>query len=173
MAPRTQHSHCSYCGSPYPAESPWPRLCAGCGETTWRNPLPVAVLLVPVELAGGAHGLVVVRRDIDPGRGHLCLPSGYIEHGESWQEAAVRELSEEAGLTADPADIRLFDVHSVPNGAVLIFGLLPPRPEAELPAFTPNEESTERSLLTGPAHLAFPSQSRVVVNYFATYQSSG
>ena len=43
-----QHSHCSFCGTPFVPDAPWPRLCTSCGETTWRNPLPVGVLLFPV-----------------------------------------------------------------------------------------------------------------------------
>src|SRR4051812_42238601 len=105
-----QHSHCSYCGAPFP-DTPWPRTCTNCGETTWLNPLPVAVTLLPV-VSDRSHGLVVVRRDIEPARGRLALPGGFIEIGETWQEAAVRELREETGLLAEPAEVRLFAVHS-------------------------------------------------------------
>src|SRR5215217_6326878 len=115
-----QHSHCSHCGAPFAATA-WPRTCANCGETTWLNPLPVAVTLLPV-VSDGGRGLVVVRRDIEPARGLLALPGGFIEVGESWQEAAVRELREETGLLADAGDIELFAVHSVPMGTINIFG---------------------------------------------------
>jgi NADH pyrophosphatase NudC (nudix superfamily) len=92
------HTHCSHCGTAYEVDASWPRVCPGCGETTWLNPLPVAVALVPVDmpvdmpgdLPGGRRGLVAVRRDIEPARGQLALPGGFIEVGESWQEATVR-----------------------------------------------------------------------------------
>src|SRR6185436_21045482 len=74
-----QHSHCSYCGTAFPQEAPWPRMCPGCGETTWRNPLPVAVVLLPVDMTDGRRGLVVIRRGIEPGYGLLALPGGFIE----------------------------------------------------------------------------------------------
>ncbi|WP_435058142.1 bifunctional class I SAM-dependent methyltransferase/NUDIX hydrolase [Streptomyces sp. bgisy060] len=35
------------------------------------------------------------------------LPGGSVEPGETFAEAAVRELAEEAGLIADPADVRV------------------------------------------------------------------
>src|SRR5690606_33625987 len=55
-------SHCSYCGRPFRPDAPWPRICTHCGRTTYRNPLPVAVVLLPID----DEGLLVVRRNIDP-----------------------------------------------------------------------------------------------------------
>jgi ADP-ribose pyrophosphatase YjhB (NUDIX family) len=168
MQHRTQHSHCSYCGTRYEAEIAWPRDCGGCGETTWLNPLPVAVVLLPVDTADGRHGLVVCRRAIPPALGELCLPGGFIEVGESWQEAGVRELREETGLLADPADVRLFDAHSLHNGMLLVFGVLPVRNGADLPPSAPTEEATEWLVVTEAGQLAFETHERVVVDYFAS-----
>jgi 8-oxo-dGTP diphosphatase len=162
-----QHSHCSYCGTAYPDDAPWPRVCAGCTETTWRNPLPVAVLLMPVRTGSGSTGLVVVRRDIEPARGQLALPGGFIETGETWQEAAVRELHEEAGLPGNPAEVRLVDVVST-FGTINIFGLLPAVDEADLPSSAPTDEASEWLVLIGPAALAFPSHTDIVAAYFAS-----
>src|SRR5215475_5134912 len=120
-----QHDHCSYCGARYPDREPWPRTCVSCGETTWSNPLPVAVVLLPVSYSDGRTGVVLVRRDIEPYRGELALPGGFIETGESWREGAIRELREETGLQAEPDEVQLFDVHSSFNGfTLLVFGVL-------------------------------------------------
>jgi 8-oxo-dGTP diphosphatase len=162
-----QHSHCSYCGAAYPDDSEWPRTCLSCTETTWRNPLPVAVLMLPVRTGRDMTGLVVVRRDIEPARGMLALPGGFIETGETWQEAAVRELREEAGLPGDPAQVRLVDVVST-FGTLNVFGLLPTVDLADLPSSAPTEEATEWTVLTAPAPLAFPSHTEVAANYFAS-----
>jgi 8-oxo-dGTP diphosphatase len=161
------NGHCSYCGTAYVSGSAWPRTCTGCGETTWRNPLPVGLLLVPVEFDDGApRGVVVVRRDIEPSRGELCLPGGFIEYGETWEEGAARELREEAALHADPDEVTLFDVAST-GRHVLIFGTVPARAAASLPASAPTDESTEWLVLRKPEDLAFPTHTAAVAKFFA------
>ncbi len=167
-----QHSHCSYCGTRYEMDAAWPRVCPGCGETTWRNPLPVAVALLPVVDGAGLGGLVVVRRDIEPARGHLALPGGFIELGESWQEAVVRELREETGLVAAADEVRLFDVHSVVAGTINVFGLLPPRQLSDLPPSAPTAEATEWLVLTAPQPLAFSTHTQAMADYFQSYFAS-
>jgi ADP-ribose pyrophosphatase YjhB (NUDIX family) len=157
-----KHSHCSYCGRAFTVGQPWPRQCAGCGQISYLNPLPVAVLLLPVD-----DGLLCVRRAIEPGQGQLSLPGGFIDVGETWQEAAVRELREEAGVLVAPDEVELRAVHTAEQGYLLIFGLARPRTEAELPPFTPTPEASERVVLRGPAPLAFPLHTLVVRDYFA------
>jgi ADP-ribose pyrophosphatase YjhB (NUDIX family) len=163
---RIQHSHCSYCGTPYPPEAAWPRTCPGCTEITWHNPLPVAMVLLPVRTAAGP-GLVVIRRDIEPAKGELALPGGFIETGETWQEAAVRELREETGLLADPGEVRLFDVLSATR-VINIVALLPARDADALPASTPTDEVSEWLVITGPTPLAFPTATHAATRYFAS-----
>lgn len=162
-----RQSHCAYCGSRYEVDHGWPRDCPGCGETTWLNPIPVAVALLPVAADDKPYGLVAVRRDIEPARGELALPGGYIEAGEAWQEAAVRELWEETGLRADPAEVTLFDVAST-FGTINIFALLPPRDAATLPEPCATAEASEWLVLTEAATLAFPTHTDAVATYFAS-----
>jgi mutator protein MutT len=42
--------------------------------------------------------------------GKYCLPAGHVEPGETFREAAVREVMEEVGLQADPAKLRFVHV---------------------------------------------------------------
>jgi ADP-ribose pyrophosphatase YjhB (NUDIX family) len=157
-----QHTYCSFCGRAFAEGQPWPRHCASCGSVTYRNPLPVAVVLVPV----GA-GVVVVRRAIPPRVGQLALPGGFINHGEGWQAAGAREVREETGLEIDPAQIREFAVRSAPDGTLLVFGVAAPLRAADLPPFAPNDEASERVVLDAPVELAFPLHSEVVALFFA------
>jgi ADP-ribose pyrophosphatase YjhB (NUDIX family) len=163
------HSHCSYCGTAYPAGLGWPRACSACGETTWRNPLPVAVAILPVRTAGGRIGVVVQRRDIEPGRGRLALPGGFIEYGEDWRDALVRELREETGLVGDAGAVRLFAVRSAPAAnTIMIFGVLPEQDADGLPAPAPTAESTEWLVCTEPTDLAFSTHTEVLAEFLAT-----
>src|SRR5215813_12854269 len=98
-------AHCSYCGHAFAPGQPWPRTCGHCNHISYRNPLPVAVVLVPVD-----RGLLVVRRNIEPGFGKLALPGGYVDFLESWQQAGAREVFEETGLRLAPAEIQDFRV---------------------------------------------------------------
>lgn len=149
-----QHSHCSYCGTRFEVMH-WPRVCARCGNTTWRNPLPVAVLAVPV-LQDGRIGVLTIRRAIEPQRGLLALPGGFMEVGESWQHSCARELFEESGVSVDAGAVILHAVHTSPGGNLVVFGRVPPVAAADLPPFAGNSEASERELLFAPAELAFP-----------------
>ena len=163
-----QHSHCSYCGQPFAANQPWPRTCAACGNTSFVNPLPVAVVLLPID-----DGVLVVRRNIAPQIGQLALPGGYINRGESWQQAGARELFEETGIIIQPQDLREFRVKSAPDyRTLMVFGLAHRVRSSDLPPFTPNEETQEIGVLLAPQELAFSTHTETLQEYFASRQGN-
>ena len=87
---------CNQCGAPVqlatPAGDHLPRyVCAACGTIHYQNPRLV-VGCVP------EHGgrILLCRRAIEPRRGYWTVPAGFMENGETLQEAAARESREEA-----------------------------------------------------------------------------
>ena len=163
------HTFCSFCGVRFPENMGWPRTCPACGHTTYRNPLPVAVVLIPVE-----SGLLLIRRSIAPQVGKLALPGGYINDGETWQAAAAREVAEETGLRLDAAAIREFRVRSAPDGTLLVFGLAAAVERSAVAAFAPTPETSECSVIDAPvAGMAFPLHAEAVAAYFGQRTPGG
>lgn len=70
-----------------------PRLsCRRCGWTFYGNPVPAAVALV---VRNGK--VLLARRAAAPYRGTWDLPGGFLEAGETPEQALARELREEIG----------------------------------------------------------------------------
>jgi ADP-ribose pyrophosphatase YjhB (NUDIX family) len=87
----------------------------------YENPIPATCLVV----INAENQVLLVKRDVAPQKGMWCLPGGFIELGESPEEGALRELTEETGLGGrDPI---LLGVRATPSSqyhSVLIVGYL-------------------------------------------------
>ena len=156
-----KNSHCSFCGTRFPATTSWPRTCCACGNKTYLNPLPVVVVLLPVN-----NGLVVIRRNIDPRKGTLTLPGGYLDLGETWQVGAKREVLEETGIDITGSEVSLYDVQNGLDDTLVIFGLAARQKNAVLQPFR-SAETQEVALIEGPIELGFPMHTEVVKRFFA------
>ena len=83
-------------------------LCPHCGGEVirYRNPIPTVDIIICVD-----EGVVLIKRKNSPPG--WALPGGFIDYGESAQDAAVREAREETTLHIK--DLKLFGVYSDPN----------------------------------------------------------
>jgi len=87
---------CSHCGQPVSLRVPegdhLPRhVCTACDTVHYQNPKIVAGCVPEHD-----GRILLCRRAIEPRRGYWTIPAGFMENGETTQEAARRESIEEA-----------------------------------------------------------------------------
>lgn len=132
----TQHPHafsrfCMHCGQRLASATPEgdvkSRLvCLDCGFIHYLNPRPVAGT-IPVRPSDG-H-ILLTRRAIQPQVGSWVFPGGFMDVGETAEEAAIRETAEEANLEVD--GLKLVGVYTRPEpGIVVVVYQATPRSEA-------------------------------------------
>lgn len=97
---------CPKCGAKLARQIPpgdhLPRfVCAACGTIHYQNPKLVAGC-VP-EVVGGR--ILLCRRAIEPRLGFWTIPAGFMENGETLQQAAARECHEEALARVNIGDL--------------------------------------------------------------------
>lgn len=88
--------YCPRCGATMErrfAEGRDREVCAACGFVFYRNPVPAVGVVVALD-----GRVVMIQRRLEPRAGCWALPAGYMELGESAEEAAIRECHEETGL---------------------------------------------------------------------------
>ncbi len=89
------------------------RHCDECGHTVFLDPKVAAVVLALVD-----GKLVMVKRGMEPQIGRWAFPSGFVDRGETVEDAAVREFKEETGLDARLE--RLIGVYSATGSPVVL-----------------------------------------------------
>jgi 8-oxo-dGTP pyrophosphatase MutT (NUDIX family) len=87
----------------------------------YNSPLSVAVAIIPVEKDGKIQYLGL-RRNIEPAKGRIAFPGGFVDTQEGLIEAAIRETFEETGLSLpDKAEWSIFHSALTPRNENLIF----------------------------------------------------
>lgn len=89
--------YCPKCGTVFATggfeETMYP-TCTACGFIFWRGPSLASGCMVVED-----GRLLLARRGIEPHHGSWYVPSGFVDYGETPEDAAVRELLEETELT--------------------------------------------------------------------------
>lgn len=101
------YKFCPICGKPTLQKNSRSAQCSSCGYKLYLNPSIGAVGVIFDEKGR----LLVVRRSKDPAKGTWHLPGGFVEVGESIEQAVEREVKEELNIEIK-AEEYLF---SIPN----------------------------------------------------------
>jgi NAD+ diphosphatase len=165
--PSALFKHCPRCAAARVSEGDAVRfVCDTCGFVYYYN-VAVSSAVMILDPAGS---VLFIRRARDPGKHKLALPGGFIDRGETAETAAMREVSEEAGVKLEGVTF----MASFPN----LYGYL----GVEYPVidlfFTAKVQSRQGRPLDdvteivwalpeslGEADLAFPSHARALAEY--------
>ncbi|MBI4765670.1 MAG: NUDIX domain-containing protein [Deltaproteobacteria bacterium] len=99
------------------AQEPDRLICSQCSFIYYLDPKVAAGTLTFYE-----KRIVLVKRGISPGYGKWVIPGGFVDRGETLEDAAVRETLEETGLRVRINS--LLNVYSYPGQAVIVAAFL-------------------------------------------------
>ncbi|MDZ4776871.1 MAG: NAD(+) diphosphatase [Alphaproteobacteria bacterium] len=112
-----RHSHCSNCGAAtFITDGGWRRQCPACKAEHFPKVDPVVIML-PV-----LGDRCCLGRQARFPRGMYSALAGFVEPGESLEEACAREVKEEVGL--DTIDVRYHSTQPWPFPHSLMIGLI-------------------------------------------------
>lgn len=70
-------------------------------------------LTVDIFIYNENHEFILIKRKNDPFKDSWALPGGFVDYGETTEDAAIREAKEETSI--DIESVKLFNVYSDPN----------------------------------------------------------
>ncbi|MCC6475433.1 NUDIX domain-containing protein [bacterium] len=94
------------------------QVCIVCGEILYHNPIPAVAAVLFQE-----GRVLLVKRKFEPRKGLWGLPAGFMEWGESPEQALIREVREETNAVCVPRSLLGAESHLAdPYGHVLVIG---------------------------------------------------
>jgi len=106
--PLHQFKHCPKCGAAEFRENNFKsKVCEACGFVYYFNPSASVAVFILNEKGE----LLVCKRREEPAKGTYDLPGGFVDMGETAEEAALREVEEEVGIVLKSVKF----LYSLPN----------------------------------------------------------
>ena len=113
------HGFCARCGSPSDvAEAGWKRVCPNCGAEHFPRTDPVAIMLAVKD------DKCLLGRQAGWPAGFWSALAGFVEPGETVEQAASRELEEEAGIKSSPENAEYLFCQPWPFPSSLMIGII-------------------------------------------------
>ncbi len=115
-------NYCPQCGSDQlqlcvpKGDSHSRQVCADCDHVIYQNPTVIAGCIIERD-----GKFLLAQRAIEPMRGRWSIPAGFMENGETVEQAAMREVREETGARVEL--LGPYSIFSVPqmNQVYIIF----------------------------------------------------
>ncbi|MGI9229713.1 MAG: NUDIX hydrolase [Gammaproteobacteria bacterium] len=114
-------NYCSHCGAEIVEKVPSDdnrlrHVCVACERVHYQNPKIITGCIPVLD-----DRILLCKRAIEPRLGFWTLPAGFMELGETTQQAAIRETMEEANAEVD--QLRLYTMFNLPhvNQVYMIF----------------------------------------------------
>jgi NAD+ diphosphatase len=150
---RRRHGFCAACGTmTEDACGGWKRVCPACAAEHFPRVDPVTIMLAIYR--GGDEPRCLLGRQASWPEGRMSALAGFLEPGETIEEACAREIAEEAGLTVTA--VRYHSSQPWPFPSQLMIGLIaevdsedarPDQTELEAVAWLTRDEA--RAVLAG------------------------
>jgi 8-oxo-dGTP diphosphatase len=138
-------------------------VCINCSFIFYQDPKVVAGTIFSLD-----GGIVLLKRGVEPAIGKWVFPGGYVDRGESVQEAAIRETKEESRVEVQLGP--LLNVYSYPRSPNVIVVYAAQPVGGELGA---GDESVEAGVFTTAKipwdELAFDSTKDALKDYIKLY----
>lgn len=165
-----EKNFCPYCGDRLGEKFLEGRnrlFCGTCKTTLYENPVPATCVV----LTDNKSRVLLVKRNTEPKIGYWCLPGGFMETGETPEEAALRELCEETGL-AGKIDMLLGIIANAGRiyDTILMMGFLV-RSFSGTPAAGDDAEEVGWFEPDRLPDIAFASHSSFIRIYYAAYSA--
>lgn len=137
-------------------------VCSACKQVHYQNPRILVTCLATWEKQA-----LWMKRAHPPAVGGWSVPGGYLEKGESLQEAAVRELYEETRAVLAPEDLYLYGIGTIRHVNQVYVSF---RARLRTLDFAPTEEASEVALFSAETlpweQLAFPLLIPAIRNFY-------
>lgn len=112
------HTHCPLCGTPTDVtQAGWVRVCPADGSHHFPRTDPAVIMAIT-----DADDRLLLARGPEWGTDRRSVLAGFVEPGESPEQAVVRETAEEVGVVVDPGSIEYRGSQPWPFPASLMLG---------------------------------------------------
>lgn len=163
-----EKNFCHFCGSRLSKkyfEGRTRLFCDECSVPIYENPVPASCVIAFDE----KNRILLVKRNEEPKKGFWCLPGGFMEIGETPEEAALREFHEETGLRGKIERLIGIVTHKSPRyGSILVAGFIAVSLEGQI---KPGDDASDARFfaLEELPEVAFDSHLYFIRSFYSAY----